>query len=362
MPAVQGKTVLVRVDFNVETSRDSLRLERSLKTIKHLLAARARVVLLSHRGRPEGSIVPELSLRCLLPFLKRRASQSIFLFDHFNFDHIRAQVAAARPGSLFMLENIRFRSGEESEDVQARKKLAEQLASLGDYYVNDAFAVCHRVGASITELPKLLPSYAGFLVMEEVEQLSQVLKKPKKPLVIIVGGGKASDKFAVIKNMYAQTDRFLVGGVLANTFFREKGIDTGYSAIDSKIAPAVRKMINDKKIILPVDWMTERRGKICDIGPLASKQFEEVIKHAKTVIWNGPPGIFEDEDCRMGTAGVAKAIIKSKAFSVVGGGETTQYLSQARLVDKFDFVSTGGGAMLDFLAGKKLPGLEVLKK
>lgn len=362
MPNVHGKTVLVRVDFNVETARDSLRLERSLKTIKHLLAARARVVLLSHRGRPEGGIVPELSLRCLMPFLKRRASQSIFLFDHFNFDHIRAQVSAARPGSLFMLENIRFRSGEESDDLLARKKLAEQLASLGDYYVNDAFAVCHRAGASITELPKLLPSYAGFLVSEEVAQLSQVLKKPKKPLVIIVGGGKASDKFAVIKNMYAQADRFLVGGVLANTFFREKGIDTGYSAIDSKIAPAVRKMLNDKKIILPVDWMTERRGKICDIGPLASKQFEEVIKNAKTIIWNGPPGIFEDADCRTGTAGIARAIIKSKAFSVVGGGETTQYLSQARLVDKFNFVSTGGGAMLDFLAGKKLPGLEVLKK
>jgi phosphoglycerate kinase len=362
MPDPNGKTVLVRVDFNVETSRDSLRIERSLKTIKYLLAKRARVVLISHRGRPDGGVVPEFSLRCLVPFLKRRASLSTFLFDHFNFEHIHAQVSASRPGSLFMLENIRFRSGEESEDISARKKLAEQLATLGDIYVNDAFAVCHREGASITELPKLLPSYAGFLVCEEVEHLSQVLKKPKKPLVVIVGGGKAKEKFAVIKNLYKQTDRFLVGGVLASTFFREKGIDTGYSTVDSSIAPEVRKMVNDKKIILPLDWMTERRGKICDIGPLASKQFEEVIKGAKTIIWNGPPGIFEDVDCRTGTAGVAKAIIKSKAFSVVGGGETTAYLSQARLIDKFSFVSTGGGAMLDFLAGKKLPGLEVLKK
>jgi phosphoglycerate kinase len=356
-----GKTVLVRTDFNVETPRDSLRLEKSLHTIKYLLAQRAKVVIISHRGRPEGSVVHELSLRCVVPFLRRKASQSIFLFDHFNFDHIKAQIAASRPGSLFMLENIRFLSGEESVDSVEAKQLAKKLATLGDYYVNDAFAVTHHPAVSLTELPKLLPKYAGFLMLDEIKNLTKVMKKPAKPLIVIVGGGKAADKFSVIKNLHKKADKFLVGGVLANTFFREKGMDTGYSKIDVSIASSVHKMLNDKKIVLPLDWMTEKRGKICDVGPLAVKQFADLIKGSKTIIWNGPPGIFEDPECRSGTAAIAKAIIQSDAFSVVGGGETTQYLMQARLIDKFNFVSTGGGAMLAFLGGKKLPGIEALK-
>lgn len=358
---LSGKTVLLRTDFNVESSRDSLRLERSLKTIKYLLAQKAKVLIISHRGRPEGSIVHELSLRSVVPFLRRKASQSIFLFDHFNPSHIKAQVAASRPGSLFMLENIRFFPGEESEDKKEIAEFAKRLADLGDIYVNDAFAVCHHRAVSLVDLPRLLPRYAGFLLMDEIEHLTAVMKKPAKPLMIVLGGGKADDKFAVIKNLYRVTDKFLVGGVLANTFLREKGIDTGYSRVESSIAPAVRKMVNDKKIILPLDWRAEKRGKICDVGPLATKQFAEYLKGARTIIWNGPPGIFEDPECRSGTQAVAKAIVKSKAFSVAGGGETTQYLAQARLTSQFDFVSTGGGAMLAFLGGKKLPGLEALK-
>ncbi len=357
-----GKTVLLRVDFNVETPRDALRLTRSLPTIKYLLGQRARVVLISHRGRPEGSVTPELSLKILLPFLRRRASQSIFLFDHFNFGHIRAQVAASRPGSLFMLENIRFLSGEENENAAARRTLAAQLASLGDYYVNDAFAVCHRAGASITELPQLLPCYAGFIVQEEVEKLSMVLRKPKQPLVVIVGGGKAKDKFAVINNLHRKADHFLVGGVLANTFLKMRGVDVGYSAIDASLAQDVKRSLKDKKITLPVDWIIGDTGKISDIGSLTATAFSEIIRSAKTIVWNGPMGIFENPRYRAGSLAIAKAIAKSKAFSIIGGGETTQFIDQSRMADKFDFLSTGGGAMLELLAGKKLPGIEALKR
>ncbi len=357
-----GKTVLLRVDFNVETPRDALRLTRSLPTIKYLLGQRARVVLISHRGRPEGSVVPELSLKILLPFLRRKASQSIFLFDHFNFAHIRAQVHAARPGTLFMLENIRFLSGEENDDLAARKKLAAQLAELGDYYVNDAFAVCHRAGASITELPRLLPAYAGFIVQEEVTKLTTVLKKPKLPLVVVVGGGKAKDKFAVVHNLHRKASHFLIGGVLANTFLKARGVDIGYSATDNSIFDDVKRSLKDKKISLPLDWIVGDTGKISDIGPLTVDSFASVISGAKTIIWNGPMGIFEDPRYRAGSLAISKAIAKSKAFSIIGGGETTQFVDQIRMADKFDFLSTGGGAMLELLAGKKLPGIEALKK
>ncbi len=358
---LSGKTVLVRVDFNVETPKEVLRLERSLPTIKYLLAQKARVILLSHRGRPDGTVMPELSLRAMIPFLRRRASQSIMLFDHFNFDHIRAQVGAARPGSLFMLENMRFLSGEQSTQPGAQKAFAAQLASLGNIYVNDAFAVNHHPSASITELPKLLPSYAGFLLLKEMEQLNRVMKNPAKPLVVIIGGGKADDKFMVIKNLHSQAEHFLVGGVAANTILHARGVDIGYSKIDTSILPAVKKSLHDKKVIVPVDWIVGETGKICDIGPLTVRQFTEVIKGAKTIIWSGPMGVFEDPRYRAGTALIAKAIAKSKAFSVVGGGETIQFIVQSRMTDKFDFLSTGGGAMLAVLGGKKLPGVEALK-
>jgi phosphoglycerate kinase len=356
-----GKTVLLRVDFNVENPRETTRLQRSLPTIKYLLAQRARVVLVSHRGRPDGGVVPELSLKPLVPFLRRRASASIFLFDHFNFGHIRAQIAASRPGSLFMIENIRFLSGEEADATVNQRVLAQQLAMLGDYYVNDAFAVNHHPAASLTELPKLLPAYAGFLVLEETEQLNRVIKHATKPLVVVIGGGKAEDKFKVIKNLHRKAAYFLVGGVLANTFLRMKGVDVGYSSIDASLADQVRRALKDKKIILPVDWVVSDKGKIVDIGPRTALLFGDVIKKARTVIWNGPMGIFENPKYRAGTAAVAKAIAKSKAFSIVGGGETVQFIDQSHMADKFDFLSTGGGAMLQMLGGKKLPGIEALK-
>lgn len=352
---LKGKTVLVREDFNVENADDAVRLFRSLPTIKYILENGGKAILVSHRGRPKGKVVAEFSLEPTLEFLKKNASPNAVFISKFDFPAIKAQVAAATPGSLFLLENIRFLPGEETSDAQ----LGKDLASLADIYVNDAFAVSHRAGASITVVPTLLPSYAGFLVEEEVKNLSGVMKNPKQPLVVIVGGGKAVDKFAVIKNLYAQTSKFLIGGVLANTFLKAKGVDVGGSKVDDEILDEVKQHLADPKVILPTDWVSDD-GKIYDLGPKSIAQFTDAIKTAGTVIWSGPVGMFEDPRYFAGSKALAEVIVASQAFSVVGGSETTQVVTQLKLEDKISFVSTGGGAMLDFLAGKVLPGLEVL--
>jgi phosphoglycerate kinase len=351
----EGKRVLVRDDFNVENSEDAVRLFRSIPTLKYLLAGGAKVIIVSHRGRPKGKVVPEFSLRPMLDFLTKNVdAKAQFIAEH-NFADIQKKIAEAYNGSLFLLENIRFLAGEESSDLE----LAKNLASLADIYVNDAFAVSHRAGASITVVPTLIPAYAGLLVKDEVANLSKVMLSPKQPLVVVVGGGKAVDKFAVIRNLYKEAGSFLIGGVLANTFLKAKGVDVGESKIDSDILEEVAKLMNDSKVVLPVDWISED-GKIYDLGQESTKIFAEKIKQAGTIIWSGPVGFFEDPRYFAGSKGIAEAVVASSAFSVVGGSETTQVVSQLKMEDKISFVSTGGGAMLDFLAGKKLPGIEVL--
>jgi len=230
---------------------------------------------------------------------------------------------------------------------------------LGDIYVNDAFGSWHP-GASVTELPKLLPAYAGLLMEAELEHLNHVMDGAPTPRIVILGGGKAADKFSVIKNLYDRTDAFLIGGILANTFLKARGMDVGSSVIDEEIVEQVNSFSSDAKIILPIDFIKDAEGKILDIGPESRKLFSEHVAVSKTVIWNGPLGYFEDPAFRAGSERIAKVIADTSNCAVVGGGETTQLILEMGMSNAFTWLSTGGGAMLAFLAGKRLAGLEAL--
>lgn len=320
-------TYLLRLDFNVENTKDALRFQKSLTTIRQLLKGGSRVLILSHRGRPKG-FEKKLSLRFALPFLKNGLKQPIIFLDKIP-SHLPEK------GRVFLLENLRFWSGEEKNDLAFAKKLAK----LGDRYVNDAFAVSHRKNASITQLPKLLPSSIGPLLKKEVETLTMAMKNPKKPLILIFGGAKLDDKMPVIRNLMPKITKVLFGSGFVNS---------------PRIVP------KSSKIIIPVDWIGER-GKALDIGPLTLDIFKREIQKAKTIIWNGPVGLFENKKYANGSIALAKIIAKSPAFTIVGGGETTRLILQLGLEKKIGFLSTGGGAMLELLAGKKLPGIEALK-
>jgi 3-phosphoglycerate kinase len=354
---LSGKVVLVRVDFNIENIHDALRLERSVPTISYLIEQGAVVLLMSHRGRPNGNVVPALSMEFVLPFLKERISKSVNFVPNFDFDSLKKELSSAVPGSLWLLENIRFLPQEEACDME----FAKRLASLGQYYVNDAFAVNHHPATSITLLPTVMKSYVGLLVEEEMKQLSRVLHATEHPFVVVIGGGKAADKFAMLRHLYDKVDLFLVGGILANTFFKARGDAMHASVTDDSILPEVKKYLGDSKIILPTDWISGDDGKILDLGPESAATFAKSIAGAKLVIWNGPMGYFEDPRYRAGSLAIAEAIVGGKAFSVVGGGETTQFILESKMEHKFGFLSTGGGAMLAYLSGKKLPGLEALE-
>ena len=275
----------------------------------------------------------------------------------FDAKKIKKSVATAS-GSIFLLENLRFLPGEEKND----EKFAKQLASLGDLYINDAFAVSHRANASVEAITKFLPSYAGLLMEKEIENLNKAIKKPKKPFVIILGGAKISDKLGIIKNFKQKADKFLIGGGIANTFLVAEGLPIGNSIFEEKMVPEAKKLLKLPKIILPVDYAIENK-KILDIGPQTVENYASIIKKAKTIIWNGPMGYFENPKFAKASKAIAEAVIKSKAFVVIGGGETTAIIHNSKFIihNSKLFISTGGGAMLEYLAGKKLPGIEALK-
>ncbi|MEK7590497.1 MAG: phosphoglycerate kinase [Patescibacteria group bacterium] len=323
-----GKTCLLRVDFNVENVKDSLRLKNSLPTIKFLLRRGNKIVFLSHRGRPDKRD-GALSLKFVIPFLEKNLKKTVIFLKEIP--------SKLPPGKIYLIENLRFWPGEEADDSIFSKKLAR----LGDFYVNDAFAVSHRKNASITQLPKLLPSYAGFLLEKEAQTLSKAMSHSAKPLVVIFGGAKVENKIEAIKNLSKKADKILLG-----------------SSVTSKISAL--ESLSDAKILKPIDWIFEN-GKAFDIGPLTAQKYGEEIKKARTIIWNGPVGWFENKKFAGGSITIAKAIAASEAFSIIGGGETTQLILKLKLQNKIGFLSTGGGAMLEFLAGKKLPGIEALK-
>ncbi len=352
---------ILRVDFNVENWQDSLRIQASIPTIKCLLDRRARVIILSHRGRHKeaDNIAPDpsLTLSACIPVLSRELSTAINFLEGFDFPDMREKISRALPGSVFLLENLRFHKGEEKNDA----KFARELASLGTLYVNDAFAVSHRKNASIVGITKYMPSYAGLLFEKEVAVLSEIMRAKKHPLVVILGGGKTDDKLGVLKNLWRVADFFLLGGGPGNTALKAGGVNVGDSVHDARLAKTMKKTLIDKKVIVPVDWIFEE-NKILDIGLETIENFKKYIGRARMIIWNGPLGLFEDAKYAVGSNAVAEAIAQSRAFSVIGGGETTQLVLSLHLQNKFSHLSTGGGAMLEFLAGKKLPGIIALNK
>jgi 3-phosphoglycerate kinase len=361
-PKALAGTALLRLDFNTE---DDWRMRAVLPTIKLLLKTGGRIVIVSHRGRPVG-FEKKLSLRGDAAKLSRLlGGKKVTFIDHFRFVEIKARVVAAPRGSIFLLDNLRFLSGEEKNDP----KLAKQLASLADFYVNDAFAVSHRANASVVAITKFLPSYAGIEMEDEIASLGKVVIKPEHPVVLVLGGAKASDKLGVISYFKKRADWFLLGGGCANTILWLKGMDVKKSIKDSDPAElvALKKIAAYKNVVLPVDFVWGNSGggeksAILDAGPKTAHAFGKKLAAARTIIWSGPLGLIEKKQYAKGSIAIARAIGKNrKAFSVSGGGETVMFLKKHKLDKKFSFISTGGGAMVDFLAGRKLPGIEALK-
>ena len=356
---------LLRVDFNLtdddlKKQKVPLRIKSVLPTIKFLINRGAKVVILSHRGRPNKTKIKNLSLG---PFIKiissllKKSVNFISLKEPGLINKTRRKIKDSAGGNIFLLENLRFFPGEDKND----QKFAKNLASLGTFYINDAFAFSHRPTASIAGIPKFLPSYAGLLLEKEIRNLSQVMKKPKKPLVIILGGAKISDKIGVIKNFIKKANYLLLGGGVANTFFAAKRLPIGNSLYEKQMISVAKQLSKSRKIILPIDSAVQGK-KILDIGPKTSKKYAEIIKKARTIVWNGPMGYIENPKFAKGSKAIARAILKSRAFSVVGGGETISIFPAAcfKLHTSRLFISTGGGAMLKYLAGKKLPGIAAL--
>ena len=393
---IAGKTVMLRSDFNVPLAKDGSgvitddgRIVASLPTIKALMAGGAKVVVLAHLGRPKGvGFEASGSLAPVAARLGELLGQEVPLAGDVSGDSAKAVVAELQPGQVALLENVRFDSRETSKDEAQRQELAAEWAALGDVYVSDGFGVVHRKQASVTDLAELLPNAAGLLVEKEVKSFSKVLADPDRPYVVILGGSKVSDKLGVIDNLIDSVDRLLIGGGMAYTFLAANGYSVGDSLLEADqiesvkgyIAKAAEKGI---ELVIPVDTMVadafpgkdnptpERKvvpsGQIpdgwmgLDIGPETISLFMSKVADARTVVWNGPMGVFEVPEFATGTLEVAKAIASSGAFSVIGGGDSAAAVRQLGLEDGFSHISTGGGASLELLEGKTLPGLAVLE-
>jgi phosphoglycerate kinase len=381
---VSGKRVLVRVDFNVPLDgseiRDDTRIRAALPTIRNLLDRGAAVILISHLGRPKGQPNPKYSLA---PVAKRMST----LLDRpvsFVPDIVGKQaVNTARqlqPGNVLLLENVRFEPGEEKNDPA----MASKLAALGDVYVNDAFGAAHRAHASTEAIAHLLPAYAGALMLGEIDALQQLVDSPREGFVAIIGGAKVSDKIAVLERLVDRVDSLLIGGGMANTFLLERGREIGTSLAEADATDDARRVVDlakqrDTTILLPADVVVAPgidsdktsvvsieavppdQG-IFDIGPETIDAFANVIRNAKTIFWNGPMGVFEQPQFAIGTTAIANAVAESDAFSVIGGGDSVAAVEAAGVAGKISHISTGGGASLEFVEGRRLPGIEAFRE
>ncbi len=418
---LDAKTVLLRTDYNVPLAgktinkHSSWRIKATFKTIKYLEKKKSKIIIVCHLGRPEGKVVEELRIEPIARFLAKSLKRKLIIYDNQDsfydkelkvitqriyFMPVSRQDSPAessvkvlehserffrcgvlrnmQAGDILMLENIRFYPGEQ----ELSQAFAKKLSNLADVFVNDAFAVAHRKGASITLIAKILPSAAGFLLQKEVETLSSIKKNPHKPLVFIMGGAKAKTKTKLIQVFLSKADGVLVGGVLANTILAAQGIAVGKSIMDKETAESINGLeITNIKLHLPVDVIASptkdgkspvvfrpvgnigKENMILDIGPDTILLFKTIIEKAKIIIWNGPMGYTEVKEFRHGTDEILEAIIKNKnAYKVIGGGESIALAYQHKVSQKIDFISTGGGSLLKFLAGEKLPGVEVLMK
>ena len=347
----RGKRVLVRAGFDVPIKNgkvtEEFRIKKTLPTIKLLQKKGARIIILSHLGEKNGSLKPVANY--LDYYLKN------FKFISLIFGKATEKnISKMKDGDIILLENLRRDDREEKND----KNFSKKLAKMGNIYVNEAFSVSHRNHASIVGIPKYLPSYAGLLFEKEVENLKKAFR-PRHPFLLILGGVKFESKLGVLDKFMKIADKIFIGGALANNFFKAKGIDIGRSVFDSKVS--VKKYLNNPKIILPTDFK-KKNGKILDIGPKAIEELSNLIKNSKFILWNGPLGNFEEKNLSSGTFSVAKLIAKSRTISIIGGGDTVAAITKLGLISKFSFVSTAGGAMLEFLAKGTLPGIEALLK
>ena len=378
-----GRRVFLRVDFNVPLGRDGAvsedaRIRAILPTLTLARRAGARVVLASHLGRPKGGPDPNYSLRPVAVRLGELLGEPVPLAADCVGAAVEAEARALRPGGIQLLENLRFHAGEEANDPG----FAQALAALGDVYVNDAFAAAHRAHASTEGITHYLrPAVAGLCMNRELEVLGRVFDAPARPLVAILGGAKVSDKLALVESLVARVDRLLIGGGMAFTFLRAQGCEVGRSLLEADLVPTAARLLevteSGRGIQLPEDSVVatspeaeggtlvpvvsipaDRMG--LDIGPATLAAFGAVVRQARTIVWNGPMGVFERPAFAAGTLGLAHAVADSPGFSVVGGGDTVAAVQRAGVADRIDYLSTGGGAFLEYLEGRTLPGVAAL--
>lgn len=381
---IKSKRVFIRADFNVPLDSnlvitDDRRIRSTLPTINYAIDEGAKVILASHLGRPKGKIDPKFSLSPVARRLQRLLNKEVIFAPDCIGSQVEQLVSKMKEGDVMLLENLRFHIEEEKND----EKFARALASLADFYINDAFGASHRAHASIVGIPKFIPSAAGFLLKKEIEYLKGAVESPIRPFVVILGGAKVGGKIGVLENLADKADKVIVGGGMAFTFIKAMGYEVGNSLVESDMIDFAIKIMeklrtNRVKFYLPVDVViaqsidTGAETKIVpvqeipqgwrglDIGPASVKLFTEALHDAKTILWNGPMGVFEIDAFSRGTFAIAHAVADSYAFTIVGGGDTDYAVHKAGVSDSISFISTGGGAALQLLEGKELPGLAVL--
>lgn len=381
--SVENKRVLVRVDFNTPLDAhgnvaNDKRIRAALPTINYLTENKAKVVILTHVGRPKGERVEKLQTNAVARKLSELIEKKVVKADEVFGDDVEKKINEMNSGDVIMLENVRFYPEEKENDSEFSKK----IANLADIFVNDGFGVSHRSHASITGIPKYLPAYAGFLLEKEIKTLSEVRDNPEKPLIVVMGGVKLETRIPMIEQFIEKADKILFGGAMIFTFYKAQGKNIGKSLLDEAHIETAKMLLEKypEKLVLPIDIVAAKEFKEnaeqktvsvdeiqddeigLDVGEKTIKEFAQICSDAKTIVWNGPLGAFEIKPFNKGTFDFATEIAKTNARTIIGGGDTAAAVEEANLQDNMSFISTGGGASLMLLEGKKLPGVEALKK